>query len=710
MELKMQDQALPTPLILTAGALTAILEPTRDGIRLRSLSDTSTGCEFLPASPLPLFALKLSHSETKEEVQLDAGSGWGQVAIAPTAGGAELSWQEATVAGIHVRVRVTADHDAGALRWRLRVDNANPAWSVWRVVFPQVAVTELGPDAEVFFPRAPGEVQKALWQREFHHQGLYPEPWTTMQFMAAYDQGRKTGLYVAMHDPNASAKDISVASRPEERTVTFTFDHPAADMGSAGNDFTLSGEAVWQLLRGDWFDAARIYRAWLRREGRWFPELGREGREDTPQWMRELPVWTTCWGDRAAVVSKVKAFAEFMDVPVGFHWYGWHQIPFDNDYPHYFPVTEGFAEGVRELQQAGIYVMPYINGRLWDMHDGGVEDYQFTSVALPAATKDEAGQPYEERDGSKEADGSPVRFAVMCPATELWQERVRAICLRLFDEYRVDGVYIDQISAMSPKLCFDATHGHPLGGGYWWVEGYWAMLQSIRERMPEGAMLTSECNSEPFARWFDGYLTWTWQHDGQVPAFMAVYGSAIQMFGRAYRGGETQGLALRMKAGQQLVFGEQLGWIDPDVINEPESAAFLRQMVRLRWRLRRYFYAGEMCRPPRLEGDIPTVRADWQWKDAWWVTTDAVLTGAWRLPAENRLVLTFVNVSDAPVSAAVHFDGRQHGLDAEEVHVTVIDQEDTRETFVAPNAFDRELTLPPRTAVAWEVCPRDYGA
>jgi len=182
------------------------------------------------------------------------------------------------------------------------------------------------------------------------------------------------------------------------------------------------------------------------------------------------------------------------------------------------------------------------------------------------------------------------------------------------------------------------------------------------------------------------------------------------MFGRAYRGGETQGLALRMKAGQQLVFGEQLGWIDPDVINEPESAAFLRQMVRLRWRLRRYFYAGEMCRPPRLEGDIPTVRADWQWKDAWWVTTDAVLTGAWRLPAENRLVLTFVNVSDAPVSAAVHFDGRQHGLDAEEVHVTVIDQEDTRETFVAPNAFDRELTLPPRTAVAWEVCPRDYGA
>ncbi len=699
----MQDKELFTQSILTAGELRVVFEQTLDGIRLQSLSDTTTDCEFLSVRPLPLFALKLRHCETKEEIQLDADSGWGQVAIESNVNGADLGWQQATVAGLQVVVRIATECEASALRWSLRVENQNPEWSVWRVAFPQIAIAELDPDAKVFFPRAPGEVQKGLWQREFRHQGLYPEPWTTMQFMAAYDEQRKTGLYVAMHDPNASAKDISVASRPEERTVTFTFDHPAEDMGIAGNDVALSGEAVWQLLRGDWFDAAMIYRSWLRREARWYPALGDEGRGDTPQWMRELPVWTQAWGDRAKVVSQVKAFAEYMDVPVGFHWYGWHQIPFDNDYPHYFPVTEGFSEGVQELRQAGIYVMPYINGRLWDMRDRGVEDFEFTRVALPAATKDDAGQPYEEKYGSKEADGSPVRFAVMCPATELWQDRIHSICLRLFDEYHVDGVYIDQISAMSPKLCFDRTHGHPLGGGHWWVEGYWEMLRSIRDRMPEGCMLTSECNSEPFARWFDGYLTWTWQHDGQVPAFMAVYGGAIQMFGRAYRGGEANALALRMKAGQQLVFGEQIGWIGPDIVNEEESAAFLRQMVRLRWRLRRYFSTGEMCRPPRLEGDMPTVRADWEWRENWWVTTDAVMTGAWRLPTENRLVLMFVNVSDSPVSAQFHFDGRQFGVEGEQVRVTVIDQEDTLDTFVAPYAFHRELRLPPCTAYAWEV-------
>ena len=47
--------------------------------------------------------------------------------------------------------------------------------------------------------------------------------------------------------------------------MTLAFEHPAANMGVGGNGFELSGEAVWQLLRGDWFDAAVIYRDWVRR-------------------------------------------------------------------------------------------------------------------------------------------------------------------------------------------------------------------------------------------------------------------------------------------------------------------------------------------------------------------------------------------------------------------------------------------------------------
>ena len=177
-------------------------------------------------------------------------------------------------------------------------------------------------------------------------------------------------------------------------------------------------------------------------------------------------------------------------------------------------------------------------------------------------------------------------------------------------------------------------------------------------------MLTTECNAEPYTQVFDGYLTWHWQYDGQVPVFPAVYGGAIQMFGRAYRGGPTKDLALRMKAGQQFVYGEQIGWLDPGVIREKGNAEFLRQVVRLRHGLRRYFYAGEMARPPRLLGTMPRVTADWQWSGHWPVTTDALLTGVWRLPKERKLVLLLVNVSDEPVQATLEFDAARYELPA----------------------------------------------
>ena len=71
-------------------------------------------------------------------------------------------------------------------------------------------------------------------------------------------------------------------------------------------------------------------------------------------------------------------------------------------------------------------------------------------------------RPYIETYGSKEADGSPVRMAVMCPTTPIWQERVQQIVLRLVHEYGVDGgVYIDQIAAAEPKLCMNPPMGTP---------------------------------------------------------------------------------------------------------------------------------------------------------------------------------------------------------------------------------------------------------
>ena len=63
----------------------------------------------------------------------------------------------------------------------------------------------------------------------------------------------------------------------------------------------------------------------------------------------------------------------------------------------------------------------------------------------------------------------------MCPATNYWQNTIGDVVDTLcgpHNSFATDGVYIDQIAAAGPRPCWDPTHGHPVGGGSHWVEGY----------------------------------------------------------------------------------------------------------------------------------------------------------------------------------------------------------------------------------------------
>jgi hypothetical protein len=121
----------------------------------------------------------------------------------------------------------------------------------------------------------------------------------------------------------------------------------------------------------------------------------------------------------------------------------------------------------------------------------------------------------------------------------------------------------------------------------------------------------------------------------------------------------------------------------------------------LRSKFSRYFFAGEMARPPLLLGEVPKVKADWQWSGQWWVATDAVLTGAWRLPAEGRLLLLFVNVSDAPVTASVR-PAAQWGLPAGPVRCEMTSGASTP-VATASGVPGKPATFAPRQAQAWEL-------
>jgi len=683
---------------------------TDGGVRVHSLYDHRKDIELAAPVQPPLLHIVLRNDKDGSTAELTSGEGWGRVdcrSLSGTGVSIRLSLPgDKRFAGIEAAATAKADPGSSGWRWTLRVVNASREWGIEQVAFPRIAVMPPAEDTAVFYPTGAGIVQPIRPGTSINRDSLYPNGWCTMQYMAVYSSQANTGLYYALHDPVASSKHLTMVSE-DGASVALGFDMPAPDMGRPETPFTLSGQAVWRLFRGDWYDAAQIYRAWVRRNAKWFPKLGPNGRTDTPKWMKELCAWAQTGGAPAECVETVKSMQRALGVPIGFHWYSWHEIPFDNDYPHYFPTKPGVAEAVADLQAHDVYVMPYINGRLWDTRDRGLEDYEFTSRALPAATKDRSGAPYIESYGSKESDGSPVKLAVMCPTTDLWQTTVRSIVLRLMDEVGTKAVYIDQIAAAPPVLCMDRSHGHPLGGGFWWtVNGYWPLLRAIRAAMPPDRMITSECAAESYAAMLDGFLSWEWQYDGMVPAVPAVYGGAVQYLGRNYGAGEsTRDLALCMKMGQQLVYGEQIGWLDPHIALEPVAGKFLRLVVRTRHRFADYFAGGEMARPPKLRSDIPAVRADWAWYGEWWVTTPAVLTGAWKLPRERRLLLFFVNVSDKEVRTSFAWDGGVYGLPSTKLTcMKVHDPDGDTSRFLSLKVREQvPLTLPPRSLEAWEI-------
>lgn len=681
-----------------------------DGARLVSLYDQRAGRETL-AEPTGLWQLHLREADGTSHAfgpdlwpatlpaaaRINARS-WeseGARILELTCAGLPLSASDATVGPT---VRATYRVAGGRMHIALAVDNQT-ACSVWNIECPRLRVGALGArggDDVFFFPRGSGEIQRDPIGTGVSWGGLYPGGWSTMQYLAVYDPAG--GLYVAAEDPVASAKETFANGPGGQSGCLYGVRWPAPEQSKAGNDWTLPGRATLELFDGDWYDAARIYRGWAAREAQWWPARAKE--RVTPAWVREIPFWVLNSGtayEPNNVVARTIATARYMDVPTALHWYNWSQIPFDDDYPHYNPARPDTPQGVKELQAAGVKVMPYINGRLWD-----AELDDFKQTAHKYATKKEDGEVYIETYGSK------IPLAPMCPATEFWQREQQKIVKWLTQEVGVDGVYLDQIGAAKPVLCYDPSHGHPLGGGHWWTTaGYWPMLEGMRAELPPDRFLTTECNAEPYMQYIEGYLTWHWQYQHQVPAFSAVYADQVALFSRAYRGGPTQDMADRMKAAQQLMFGEQIGWINPGIENRP-AGAFMKQCVKLRWALKDYLAHGEMRRPPALPADLPTVTADWRWQNEWLVTLPVLQAGAWQA-ADGRVAVLVANVGPDPVQTTLALRPDELGKAGRPARV-VRRTMTSEETVAVPDLRQPwAVSVPAETVVAYELWPGEEG-
>ena len=646
---------------IAAGELLCTVSRKKGGIALYSLRDRKIKKNFLTIER-PLFTLTARALANDETVTVFSDNGWSEVLV-EKAGADTVFLLSGNEALCGVTVVLCAQTAGNRIEWSVSLVSGNNDYSLYSCDYPIVSF-DAKKDIWFMSPNGPGE----LWQGTDECRSCqdYPSYGASMQFMAFWNKKWRRGIYYGLHDASPAYKKIYFEKKRNEKFFTLCGKLPLTDINSPCNTQSLCGVCVWEIFDGDWYDASQIYRDFFINNAVWKPDTDENGRKDTPDWMKQENHWwiVRMKDDEQYVDDVLKANADLgYNSPI--HLYDWFQIPYDNDYPHYFPAKPAFHSGVKRLQENGVRVMPYINARLWDTKDRGMEDWEWSEKAKPNCTKDRNGVPFIETYNSKELDGSPVRHSIMCPSTACWQETVTALVDKLLNEVGVNAVYMDQIAAAAPKLCEDKTHSHRAGGGTWWVEGYNNLLDHVNRVRPEGSALTTECTADPFMKRMQGYLTWLWVHNRQVPAFVAVYAGYVSMFGRNYRYmpyDDDEGQ--RINIAQSFTFGEQLGWNAPDLYMQMKHKDFYKKCVHERARVGSYMYNGRLLRSPEFTDDQPIIRTT-RCKEAYGglVEHSAIFSEHWeRNDGKRLLIIVNAGEQEAEVSYTYGLDDGEYIL------------------------------------------------
>jgi hypothetical protein len=517
----------------------------------------------------------------------------------------------------------------GESEWRIKVDNRSKRFGLWEASYPLLSTVSPRGTADVLVPS--GNWGGKLWKQCKGSLNVpYPSGACPVQFMA-FNLGN-AGLYFGAHDPGARTKSVRLTGEQDA-----TFATSAEDMGVPGSDEVAPFPVVVAAYQGDWWQAARRYRQWATQQA-WTRKGWIRDRQDYPQQLEDLGLWWIASGPADGVKNFMLAADERCPLPIGLHWYNWHQIPFDNSYPEYFPTKPGVPEATRELVDRGQIIMPYINGRLWD------EDIpSFAEQGLAGSCKQRSGEPYTE------IYGSGRRLAPMCPTTQVWQDKVAEVCHRLMTEVGVNGIYLDQIGAARPRPCFDPSHGHSLGGGRHWVDAYRTMLNPIKaEAVEKGCTLTTENTAEPYMDTIDAFLAWSPRIEQDVPVLPAVY-SGYTLYFTSPQDAKDDLSAFALAQGRDFLWGCQLGWNSNWLLGDAhrEKLDFMIRASQLRVAAQRFMVHGQLLDEIRPTEPVPTMTVTWNRRTPHPATLPAVQGTLWR-SLDGELAAMFMNAASEP--------------------------------------------------------------
>ena len=621
-------------------------------------------------------------------------------------------WLEDSV--VTVQVTVELPKDCGIAKWRIFVENLSDYWGLWEANYPRINGFPASGEYDAAIPTcASGGHLIKNWDRRLKMRS--PSGFFPMQFMAL-TKGTNS-VYFASMDGESRAKDFFVNTETEELAM---IRYPE-NMGVAGSDFPDNYPAELGVYQGDWVGAAHKYRSWALKQI-WTQNGTISQRADFPEiaanvglWLRGFWKWEinldedkrretpSDWeADVQDPHEMNKPFFNVMErlpnIPLALHWYRWHHVTFDNQYPHYLPALPGFGERVGELTETGSVIMPYINGL---SADSKIADwYKFD----PHAIKDEAG-------GLRQKfywDGAG-RLLPMCPNQVFWHDEITTLVDSIIGDYGVNGIYIDEVSCNSHELCFNKDHGHPLGGGRYWADGwrkFYRKIQNVAQRKGRKVVVTSEAANEIFFDQVTANLFWAQPTDWEIPMMEVVYAGYSLFFGSPcdYK---RSNRFFNFAQGQAFIDGRQNGWMDFGLFapQHSEKVDYFKQCGEYRVAALKFLTYGRLWGPVRPANSIPTFKDDgFGWRTKHVGTVPCAEGRLWQ-SEDGHLGVVMANYVNEELPFAYSIDPADYGLKAGSYRLREITPDGTIPIESVSGTIERTENLGPRKIKVIEIVP-----
>lgn len=461
-------------------------------------------------------------------------------------------------------IKVTIDIEDSKFKWGIHVESFLEEHRINKIIFPVIenikTISVGGENDYLVLPWQNGwlirnpintffndKEDKPFWSGRgvYKYENEYPAQYS-FQFTSYYSPD-KFGYYFCTEDDEAYIKTLGYYYDKQGDSFSFAISNYPENMGNI-HEYHMPYKFVLYMFEGDWQTAVAIYREWAIQQ-KWC--ASKLINKHLPESLIKTDLWrinhtnynlgtrTQEYFDTAVLLK------DKLNCNIALHWYGWNMGKHDVNYPEYMNKNiKGWPEQLtgwnEKFTEKGIVKIPYVNARLWDENTVSWvrENAKFAGI------KDESMQLLDE-------PWNPITILrPMCPATLLWQDKVKDFCNETVKQYKFDGLYIDQVGSYNATLCFDTDHNHPVGGGKWWNDSYHKMISGVRNLLGENRILTTESNCESYIDLFDLFLILDtnlqklflfteYENCESIPLFSMIYGDYALSYGSICRFSDT---------------------------------------------------------------------------------------------------------------------------------------------------------------------------